>query len=136
MPGAEITTRHMLFSLIVSLLSATDHDDLSALCFVRPNYDVCRLPLGMAFGFTFRSAQLSYMPSTAVSDFRLLSFVHPNSLSIRAIPRIIFFRGLNSQDFNKVVGGPSSIGVISHKNPDPAVLEYALPEGREAGFST
>ncbi len=35
---------------------------------------------------------------------------------------------LNSQDFNKVVGGPSSIGGISHKNPDPAVLEYALPE--------
>ena len=128
MSGAEITTRHMLFSLIVNLLSATDHDDLSALCFVRPNYDVCRLPLGMAFGFTFRSAQLSYLPSTAVSDFRLLSFVHPNSLSVRAIPRIIFFGRLNSLDFNKVVGESSSIGVISHKNHAHSVLEYALPE--------
>jgi hypothetical protein len=76
------------------------------------------------------------MPSTAVSDFRLLHFVHPNSLSVRAIPRIIFFRRLNPLDSNKVVGGPPSIGVISHKNPDPAGLEYALPEACEAGFST
>jgi hypothetical protein len=52
------------------------------------------------------------------------------------IPRIIFFRRLNSLDFNEVVGGPSSIGVISHKNHAPSVLEYALPEACEAGFST
>jgi hypothetical protein len=76
------------------------------------------------------------MPSTAVSDFWLLRFFHPNSLSVRAIPRIIFFRRLNHLNFNKVVGGPSSIGVISYKNPTPAVLEYAHPEAREAGFST
>ena len=43
---------------------------------------------------------------------------------------------LNSQDFNKVVGGPSSIGVISHKNPAPVGLEYARPEACKAGFST
>ena len=51
MSGSEITTRHMFFSLIVSPLSATGHDALSALCFVQPNYDECRLPLGMDFGF-------------------------------------------------------------------------------------
>ena len=64
------------------------------------------------------------MSSTAVSDFRL----HPNSLTVRVIPRIIFFRRLNFLNFNKVVGEPSSIGVISHKNPAPSILEYALPE--------
>ena len=117
----------MLFSLIVSLLSATDHDDLSALCFVRPNYDVCRLPLEWLSAFISFCTTI-IMPSTAVSDFRLLCLGHPNSLSVKAIPRIIFFRGLNHLNFNNVVGGPSSIGVISHKNPDPAVLEYALPE--------
>jgi hypothetical protein len=72
------------------------------------------------------------MPSTAVSDFRL----HPNSLSVRAIPRIIFFRRLNSLDFNEVVGGHSFVGVISHKNHAPSVLEYALPEAWETDFST
>jgi hypothetical protein len=76
------------------------------------------------------------MPSTAVSDFRLLRLVHPNSLSVKAIPRIIFFRRLNSLDFNNVVGGDYSIGVISHKKRHLPVLEYALPEAREAGFST
>jgi hypothetical protein len=76
------------------------------------------------------------MPSTAVSDFRLLRLVHPNSLSVKAIPRIIFFRRLNSLDFNNVVGGDYSIGVISHKNRHLPVLEYALPEAREVGFST
>ena len=135
MPGREITTRHMLFSLIVSLLSATDHDDLSALCFVRPNYDVCRLPLEWLSAFISFCTTI-IMPSTAVSDLWLLRFVHPNSLSVRAFSRIIFFRRLNFLNFNNVVGGTSSIGVISHKNHDPAVLEYALPEGREAGFST
>ena len=97
----------MSFSLVVSHLSATGHDALSVF-----------VSSGQLF------AQLLCMPSTAVSDFRL----HPNSLSARAILRIIFFMRLNSQDFNKVVGEPSSIGGISHKNPDPAVLEYALPE--------
>jgi hypothetical protein len=53
MSGSEITTRHMLFSLVVSLLSATDHDALSALCFVQPSYHVCRVPPLMAFGFHF-----------------------------------------------------------------------------------
>jgi hypothetical protein len=76
------------------------------------------------------------MPSTAVSDFRLLHFVHPNSLSVRAIPRIIFFRRLNPLDFNEVVGGLTSIGVISHKNPTHPVLDYAHPDACEAGFST
>jgi hypothetical protein len=115
MSGAEITTRHMLFSLVVNLLSATGHDALSV--FVS-------------------SGQLSYMPSTAVNDFWLLRFVNPNSLSVKAIPRIIFFRRLNSLDFNNVVGGDYSIGVISHKNRHLPVLEYALPEACEAGFST
>jgi hypothetical protein len=72
------------------------------------------------------------MPSTAVSDFRL----HPNSLSVRAIPRIIFFRRPNSLDFNKVVSRLISIGVISHKNPTHSILEYALPEAWETDFST
>jgi hypothetical protein len=76
------------------------------------------------------------MPSTAVSDFRLLRLVHLNSLSVRAIPRIIFFRRLNSLDFNEVVGGLTSIGVISHKNHHLPDLEYARPEASEAGFST
>jgi hypothetical protein len=51
--GRDFCTRHMFFSLVVSHLSATGHDALSALCFVQPNYDECRLPLGMAFGFHF-----------------------------------------------------------------------------------
>ena len=104
MSGAEITTRHMLFPLIVSLLSATGHD------------------------FSFRSAQLSYMPSSAVSDFRLLCFVNPNSLSVKAILRIIFFEGLTHWISTMLSASPSSIGVISHKNLAPAVLEYARPE--------
>ena len=111
MSGAEITTRHMFFLLIVCLLSVTGHDALSVF-----------VSSGQLF------ARLLCIPSTAVNGFRLLSFVHPCPLSVRTIPRIIFFRGLNSQDFNKVVGEPSSIGVISHKNLAPAVLEYALPE--------
>ena len=53
MSGTEITARHMLFSLIVSLLSATGHDALSALRFVPPSYHVCRVPPLMAFGFHF-----------------------------------------------------------------------------------
>ena len=35
---------------------------------------------------------------------------------------------------NKVVGGPPSGGVISHKNPTPAALEYTLPDACKAGF--
>ena len=62
MSGSEITTRHILFSLVVSLLSATGHDALSALCFVQPNNDECRLPLGMAFGF-----YASFIPTPCLS---------------------------------------------------------------------
>ena len=76
------------------------------------------------------------MPSTAVSDFRLLRLVHHSLLSVRAIPRIIFFMRLNFLDFSKIVNGLISIDVISHKNPDPVGLEYALPEACKAGFST
>jgi hypothetical protein len=82
----------------------------------------------MAFGFYVSFCTTIIMSSSAVSDLWLLRLVHPNSLSVRAIPRIIFFRRLNPLDFNKVVGEPSSIGVISHKNPDPSGLEYAHPE--------
>jgi hypothetical protein len=114
----------MLFSLIVSLLSATDYDDLSA--FVSSGCMSSTAVSDFRPYASFRTTII--MLSTSVSDFRLIHFVHPNSLSVRAIPRIIFFRRPNSLDFNKVVGGSSSIGVISHKNPIHPVLEYALPE--------
>ena len=75
------------------------------------------------------------MPSKAVSDFRLLRLVHPSPLPIGNSTDIFFCRPI-SLDFNNVVGGPSSIGVISHRNLAPAGLEYALPEASKAGFST
>ena len=128
MSGAEITTRHMLFSLVVNLLSATDYDDLST--FVSSGCMSSTAVNGIRLYVSFCTTII--MPSSAVSDFRLYS----NVLSVKAIPRIIFFRRLNSLDFNNVVGGDYSIGVISHKNRHLPVLEYAHPEACEAGFSS
>jgi hypothetical protein len=88
----------------------------------------------MTFGFYVSFCTTIIMSSSAVSDFRLLHFVHPNSLSVRAIPRIIFFRRLNFLEVNKVTGKTPFVGVISHKNPTPAVLEYALSVAYKAGF--
>jgi hypothetical protein len=65
--------------------------------------------------FTLRSSQLLVCQSNSTDNL----FQRPNSL-----------------DFNKVNGRPPSGVVISHKNSDSAILEYALPEACKAGFST
>ena len=106
MTGIKIATGHMLFSLVVSHLSATGHDALSvfvssgqlfAQLLCMPSTAVNGFRLYVSFCTTI------IMPSTSVSDLWLLRLVQPNSLSVRAILRIIFFRGLNSLDFNKII---------------------------------
>ncbi len=83
------------------------------LCFVPHNYHVCRAPPRVTFGF-----YASSIPAPCPSE----------------IPRIIFFYRLNFLEINKVVCEPPSTSVISHKNPAPAVLEYAHPEACKADF--
>jgi hypothetical protein len=48
----------MLFSLVVSLLSATGHDFMFLPAKPSPNYYVCRAAPGMTSGYMLRTPQL------------------------------------------------------------------------------